>query len=301
LGDTSGTAAALSWLGYIYRDQGQLETAGRLTEESIALYDILGNRAKMAHGQLALGWLHFYCGRYAEACELFKESVTAFAELGLPDPIIAPRISLGLATMEMGRYSEGRTLVQAHIAQSRTAHNQHQTAFGLVAMAGLAIIDAQYVEAEQLAIESSAIYQEIKDPDRKAMANVLYGFAQRGLGRLGAAWLTCIPGLKLAVANRDLALLLFAIPCIALLLVDQGEVERAVDAYALIASLPLVANSQLRWDLAGRYLAEAVSTLPPATVAGAFVRGQAKDLWAGAEALLLDLNDLAPIEGVSET
>lgn len=63
----------------------------------------------------------------------------------------------------------------------------------------------------------------------------------------------------------------------------------AIDTYAQLADVPLVANSQMRWDLAGAQLATVATTLSPGLVAAARARGQAEDLWATAAALLLEL------------
>ncbi|MEZ4621115.1 MAG: hypothetical protein R2867_37205 [Caldilineaceae bacterium] len=66
--------------------------------------------------------------------------------------------------------------------------------------------------------------------------------------------------------------MLFVLPGIALLLADAGEAERAIELYAQIAEIPVVANSTMRWDLAGAQLASVAATLPAEIVRAARAR-----------------------------
>jgi len=79
-----------------------------------------------------------------------------------------------------------------------------------------------------------------------------------------------------------------ALPAIALLLADRGEVERAVELYALASRYPRVANSRWFEDVAGNHIA-AAATLPPKVVAAAQARGRARDLDATVAELLAEL------------
>lgn len=80
---------------------------------------------------------------------------------------------------------------------------------------------------------------------------------------------------------------MLATPAIALLLADQGEVERAVELCALVSHYPSMANAP-RWfeDIAGRHIAAVAATLPLEVVAAAEEQGKARDLWETAEELL---------------
>jgi hypothetical protein len=123
-----------------------------------------------------------------------------------------------------------------------------------------------------------------------ALAIAGQGYAARGLGRSAAAWQYFSAALQSAVAHHSIVTLLFVLPGIALLLADQGEGERAVEVYALISDMGFIANSQLRWDLAGARLADVAAALPPEAAAAARARGKAADLWASAAALLVELD-----------
>jgi len=74
-----------------------------------------------------------------------------------------------------------------------------------------------------------------------------------------------------------------------LLLADRGEVERAVELYALASRYRRVANSRWFEDIAGNHIAAAAATLPPKVVAAAQARGRARDLDATVTELLVEL------------
>ena len=82
----------------------------------------------------------------------------------------------------------------------------------------------------------------------------------------------------------------------ALLLADEGQGERAVELYAMASRYPLVANSRLVEDLAGRHIATVAAQLPPAAAvaqlpaaAADLCRGGAQNLEAAVADLLAEL------------
>jgi hypothetical protein len=87
------------------------------------------------------------------------------------------------------------------------------------------------------------------------------------------------------VEFRDWECLIDALPPVALLLADAGEVERAVELYALASRYPYVANSRWFEDVVGKPVSAVATSLPQEIVATAQERGRARDLWATAEEL----------------
>ena len=73
--------------------------------------------------------------------------------------------------------------------------------------------------------------------------------------------------------------LFHTLPGIALLFADQGEVERAVELYALATTQGIVANSKWFDDIAGDEIARVAEGLPVEVVEAAKARGRGLDLW----------------------
>ena len=98
-----------------------------------------------------------------------------------------------------------------------------------------------------------------------------------------------LEGLRAAVEKGSFIPILYALPPAAHLLVDEGEVERAVELYALALRHPFVAHSRWFEDVVGRHVAAAAEALPPEVVTAARERGRARDLWATAQDLVAEL------------
>ena len=82
---------------------------------------------------------------------------------------------------------------------------------------------------------------------------------------------------------------LFGLAGIALLLADEGDVERALELYALAARHPFVAKSRWFEDVAGRHIEAAAETLPAQRVTAARKRGQTRELAPTVSELLAEL------------
>jgi len=285
LGDNRGRVIALERLGCILRDQGELVAAEPLIGEAVALYEAFGDRAKIARGQLLLGGLAMYAGDFHKAYPLIQKSVDLFEDLGLP----GPRHSLGIIHLELGEYAAARLQLEAYIAQARRNNNQSALAFSLGILACLANVETRYAEAEQLATESLTICQQTKQIERGIIATAHLGYAARGLGQPAQAWSYFMTVLAWAVTQRGAVPLFFAMAGIALLLADQGEIERAVELHARLTEQPIAATSQSRWDLVGKHLAAVAATLPAERAAAARARGQTGDVWLAASTLLKEL------------
>ncbi len=252
----------------------------------LTLYECFADRAKIARGQIVLGGLVIYAEHLCMAFPMIPKSTNLFEELVLPLSII----SLGLIHLELGEYDTARTKLEVYIAQSRSTGNQSGLAFILGVLACISNVEGNYGEAEQLATESAAICQQTQQVERWIVATGHLGYAARGLGKPAIAQQRFITVLEWAVANQGAVPLFFGLAGIALLMADQGEVEQAVELYAHLADLPMVATSQLRWDLVGKQIATCAATLPPAVADAARARGKAGDLWTTAAALLREFN-----------
>jgi tetratricopeptide (TPR) repeat protein len=159
-----------------------------------------------------------------------------------------------------------------------------------------ALAEEQYAEAAQWLGETAAGYHqmEIDFHAREWLAWSLapLGRAACGLGNRAEAQGQLFKALEIAADMGAFLPLLHLIPIIPVVLADAGEVERAVELYALAETHPFVTNSQLFEDIAGRHVKAAGAALPPDVVEAAQTRGRALDWWETAGALLEELRQL---------
>jgi hypothetical protein len=157
---------------------------------------------------------------------------------------------------------------------------------GLVALA-----DGTYENALQLLQKSHEAQRKAIYRDQVGWALASLPYAERGLGRRGKARQHLAEALQLAVEKRAFFPLIHALPVFSLLLVDAGQVARAVELYALASRYGFVANSQLFQDMAGRHIASTAESLAPDVLDAAQERGRARDLWKTAAELLAELEE----------
>jgi hypothetical protein len=157
-----------------------------------------------------------------------------------------------------------------------------------MALGEVAIAKGEYALAEQfLQLDSSAFQQHI----------LFLAYATCGQGRVRPArqhictiLRTEVERITRSTADQSLAPFSWMVlPAVALFFVHRGEVERAIELYALALRDPRVAGSRWYEDVAGQHVAAAAASCPPDIVAAAQARGRARDMVATAKELLAEL------------
>ena len=161
----------------------------------------------------------------------------------------------------------------------------------LVGLGLVAVREGAHAEANRLLLESIGECQAAGMHADLREARCALAYAARGLGDLDEAQCQLNQALRWATERGSFPVLVSAIPAAALLLLDQGEKERAVEIYELACTLPAVANSRWFEDVAGRPIAEAAARLSPDVVTAARERGRARDVDATAKELLEELEE----------
>jgi predicted ATPase/DNA-binding SARP family transcriptional activator len=293
LDDPWGIAKTLGLLSWVAEEQGQLEQAERLIRESEAVCRNIDSQADIAHIGLQNGSGLLWLGKLAEARALLEESVSIYRDLGIRSWLSAESIwQLCQVEVHLGRYERARTLGRASLALTQELGYWSGICISLRLLSWAALAEGAYAEAEQLSRESVTVYEteEWYDP-WPALASL--GYAARGLGQRAQARHHVHEALRTAAAIQACWSLMFVLPGMALLLADEGQVERAVELYALASCDPLVANSRWFEDVAGRHIAAAAASLPPEVVTAAQERGRARDLDATVAELLEELGGVA--------
>jgi predicted ATPase/tetratricopeptide (TPR) repeat protein len=287
LGYQWGIAQSLDGLSTVARKQGQLDEAERLVRESIVIRQKTGQQKAIANGPRDLGVTLFFVGRFAEAHSLMEESLAIYSDLGDRENLAFLNVALGQAKVSLGRYEQARAQGQLGLTLAREIGYGYVIGEALQLLGWVALAQEASAEAQGLLQESVAVHRERPDELGRALASL--GYAERGLGNIPQAQQHLSEALKTTAVTSALWPLMYALPAIALLMADQGEMDQAVELYALASRYPFVANSRWFEDVAGRHIAAVASTLPPEVVAAAQERGRARDLDATVKELLVEL------------
>jgi tetratricopeptide (TPR) repeat protein len=289
LGDQKGIANTMVDLALVALVRGQFEQAEHLARESSVKSQELGNRAEAAYGLLILGETLESLGEFAQAHARLEECLIIYDDLGHSNFIASVHTVLGSTDLHQGQYEEARAHTQAGLALARECGLRFRIGFALIMLGCLALTEGTYAEAHRLLQEGVITYQEIGQRVDQGWSLAILGYAARGLGDRHLARQHFSEALRTFTEIEAFLPLLYALPGVALLLTNEGQVERAVEVYALASRYPLVANSRWFEGIAGQHIAAVAATLPPDVVAAAQERSRAQDLETVVAELLIEL------------
>ncbi len=297
LDDRAGMVHSLDNLGYAALLRGHLEQAERYHRESFALCRRMGFRRETLTRQLAgLSATLSALGRFTEARTLLEEALAVCTETGMPTfgCWLQPRPGL-LADLHLGRYERALASGQAGLDQARELDLQpvigrSQLLLGCVALARKA--DA---EAQGLLRESVAVFRRGGEQYELSWALAVLGMALGGPGEASEATQCLREALQLVAETQSFLALGWVVPGVVATLLDRGQMERAVELYAMACShFPFVAESRWFEDVIGLRVAAAAADLPAAAVKAAQTRGQVRDQAETVTELLVELGKPGP-------
>lgn len=137
-GNRPEIARALIALGIVVYDQGDDRRAQALFEASLALQRELGDRLGIAHALNSLGCVMNNRGEHKRAMALFEESLTLFRALRVEWGITYALVNLGRASLYLGRAEQARPLLEEGLALCRGLGNKAIIAEYLEGLAGVA-------------------------------------------------------------------------------------------------------------------------------------------------------------------
>jgi tetratricopeptide (TPR) repeat protein len=272
LGDPRQRAATGQWLSAVYAWQGQFEYAKRLTREALQIMQELGAKEEIAFMLEGLAWHAGWTGRFAESESLMERCLAICDDLGFRGTTVMHVFST--AKLHQGQYKQARALAQEELDLLQERGRQRMVGIYLELLGIVALPEKAYSEADQWFEKCLAVYQEFDSRGWLANARAIAAYAARGLGRPAQARRQIRQALQMGTKLDSWLPIVLGLPALALLLADEGELERAVELYALASRYPHVSNSRWFEDVAGRDIAAVAATLPADAAAAARERGQ---------------------------
>jgi len=284
IGDPRAIASCLSALanGAVY--EGRFEEAERCAQECIAIRQANGDRHNLAWSLVDSAALLLWSGRFGEASSLYRQAVAIWTDLGAHTAIFD--VTIAAAELLQGSYEQALEWAQEGLAHSSESGNLRASGLGRLVLGGIALVRESFQEASSLLQESASMLSNLDHRAELGWALGTQAYAERRMGLAAQARYHVQSALQTACDSGDHLTVLFAIPAMALLLLDDGGVERAVELYALASKEPFVGNSRWFDAVAGRTITSAAEGLPPAIALAAQERGRARDLRATVADLL---------------
>jgi predicted ATPase/DNA-binding SARP family transcriptional activator len=288
LDDPRCIVRALASLAEVALFQGRFDEADRLARQSVGRCEELGNQPESAFARLMWGETLVAQGQFSEAQSALETSLAIYDDLGHHNYIASAQAELGSVSLHLGRYEKARAHAQLALDLAREHGPLFRVGFALTVLGCVALVQKASHKARRLLQESIAVYRGIGPRSGAGLGwtQAILGYAARELEDRDQARQHVHEALQTGTETGMIEPLLWALPVLALLMVEEGKAEQAVELWALASSCPLVANSHWFEDMAGRRIAAVAAALPTDFVAKAQEQGQTRDLRTAVAELL---------------
>jgi len=286
--DSRRIVRALASLAEIALFQGRFGEADRLARQSVHKAAELGNQPESAFALLIWGETLEAHGLFSKAQSALGKSLAIYDDLGHYNYIASVQAELGSVNLHMGCYPKARAHGETALALARKYGPSFRAGFALTLLGCVALTEGKSDEAHRLLEESITIYRAIGPRSGAGFgwSEAVLGYAACEQGDYGQAYRHLGEALRIGLDTGTVIPLLWALPGLALLLAKSGEMEQAVELWALASSYPLVANSRWFHDVVGKQIGAAV---PSGLVVAAQGHDRSVNLWNTAAGLLKNL------------
>jgi len=224
-------------------------------------------------------------GKFDDGLQYARQSLGDYNELGYDGPYKAkPHITIALALMHLSHYSQSRTHAQEGLRLSRENEGPQGVGAALLVLGDLALVENSYAEAEKHLQESYSVLKKIGQ-NMCTIPLIVLSYVECHLGLTREAQGYLLQALEPAFDSRHFFIAIQTIPAAALLAVYLGEVERAVELYALACRYPNIGKSHWYEDVAGKQISQAALDLSPDVIKADQARGNSLDFWDTIEQL----------------
>jgi tetratricopeptide (TPR) repeat protein len=280
-GDGIGASIATSLLGHIVLWQGDFARAVHLLSQSLTNHE--WSNYWLSHSLLL-------AGRLEEARAAAADTLVVYSDLGQRRELACSTAILGQCYLHLGDYQAARVNAREGLEVAESVGFPRGVGIGLGLLGAVALAEANYDEACTRCEESLAVWQQSSGhPSEFEGELACLALAAVRMRRCAEAREHLRAQLAWAQESQMLMPALFGLAGTALLLTDEGKIERAVELYALASGYPLVAESHWFTDVVGKQIAAVADTLPAERVAILQENGQTRDLEATVAELLAEL------------
>ncbi|MBE7472854.1 MAG: hypothetical protein DPW09_27455 [Anaerolineae bacterium] len=224
------TGRGLHHLGIVLMLLGQYAAARQLLEESLAVYQQNGgNHFELGSALGTLGIILTRMGRFDEAKPVIDRGISHYWQAGNPRAIALNYSFLGGFSIQTGNYSQAIPLLREGLTFQRMIDDRVMIRMSLAWLGEIHEMLGEYDEANRQYEESLLIAQGNGDLAGTATAWLNLGRLNVSLGKVYQAKRYLRAGLKLAREFHYQPLIVDGLISMALLLVQQGHKQRALE------------------------------------------------------------------------
>jgi DNA-binding SARP family transcriptional activator/tetratricopeptide (TPR) repeat protein len=317
LGEEARQAEALNRLGLCAWITGDLDQGLRLSQQCLAIMRRIGEHHGITSSMDLLAKILREKGQFDDAEQYHRECLDVSRKLGYLHDETAILINWASTLISAGKFTQAQTFAQDSIHLQQTSKAPH-AGYRYSVLARALLHQGEYAEARDWATRSLEEARRVDEPltglylnhmgeidlaenrlwealdeleesltftsEREQvliigmpLANL--GYIARALNQIDRSRRYLVRCLVEVKKIGSLRTVIHALPALALLEADQGNIERAIELCALARNYPYVANSRWFEDIAGRHINTQSSSLSAERVLIAQNRGRLLDTW----------------------
>lgn len=280
LGDRRGAAAVLTYLGVMTHYQGNYGRATNLFEQSIALYQAIDDTAGLAWTFGTLGDIAHVQNDYPRARQLFKRSLALWRAVGNPRNVAWLTKNLGTVECDQGNYACARMLFEESLQVFLELGDRLGICYASINLGRLARYEGDPQQAAVVLEDCLKTLREIGDKSTMAIVLNHLGSVARDQGDDARASALFDEALSVSEQLGNKWTKAWALNDLGDIARDQGDLGRAVDLYRESLALRDALDDRVGIAYALESLAELCCIKPDRKKVQ-----QAAQLWGAADAV----------------
>jgi predicted ATPase/DNA-binding SARP family transcriptional activator len=279
-------AQTLSHLSWVALSQGNLKKGRRLARQGYQASQEAGGWEDIAEVKLAYGISRYFQGKYGKAYSLIQSSKDIFEGHSHKASLARATSEIGFCLLHLGKYEQAYEYGQRGLALHEDIGSYSQIEHARFVQSWVALGTGSLLEAEHLGRQAVTGSQITEDIWRVGMSTAILGFTLRAVDKGHEARTFLRRSLQISHEFGVYFPLVFGLSVVTLLLVDENQIERAVEIYSHAESHPVVGCSRWWRDAVGHEIAQAGSSLSSSVLEAAKARGRSLDLRETAGSLM---------------
>jgi tetratricopeptide (TPR) repeat protein len=302
LGDRRLSTIILEHYSLIYSRQGKLVEAARNDRERLEIFKEIGDTSMIALGQTRLGESLISLGEFDKAERLLEKALAVHKESENTTDFFVTLFDLCGTKIDLGKYVEAYNLAQSALdISSRLSQtgrglavvgwdtHKRRLGFSLTCLGMTSLALGKVEEAENFLQRSLESLQGLPPITFSAYHHFLLGIVHLKLNRTERAKEHIQDSFQIGVKINSILVHIPTLGAAALYLANGGNLERAVEIYALASRYPLIAKSKWFQEVIEAPLNSMTASLSPEVIFTAQERGRERDLDETVKELLAEL------------
>jgi len=181
--DRRGVADAMTLDAITLEAEGNYLGAKKKYDESLAVFQKMGDELGVAGEYDNIGDIHYYLGDLTEARRSYEQAIASYREIGDQDGVALAQNGLGNVFLSLGEHAQAKAMFSGALAICREIGDRDRAAVSLSGLGGALRIEGNIEGAEQADTQAKATFQAVGDRSEEAQSNLELAEISLDLGK----------------------------------------------------------------------------------------------------------------------